>query len=121
MKIYQNIVLQRILLILIGEYFRIANGDPAKSNDFFSQRKLQPGKVFKGQGIDECITRAVSLFKQLSDAEKRLKLPKIRNAVIAKVELEEKDGLIKKTFRDSHYSWWRSKDFNVSQAKIIEL
>lgn len=121
MKIYQNIVLQRILLILIGEYFRFANGDPAKSNDFFSQRKLQPGKIFKGQGIDECITRAVSLFKQLSDAEKRLKLPTFRNAVIAKVKLEEKDGLIKKTFRDSHYSWWRSKDFNVSQAKIIEL
>ena len=95
----------------VGEYFKIADGDPAKSNDFFSQRKLQPEKAFKGQGIDECITRAASLFKQLSEAQKRLKLPKFRKAVIAKVKLEEKDGLIKKTFRDSHYSWWRRRGF----------
>lgn len=103
-----------------GTYYRIANGDPATSKDFFSQRKLQPEKVFKGQGINECITRAISVFAEIEDARKRLRLPKFRNAVIARVELEAKDGLIKKTFRDSHYSWWRSKDFNVEQAKIVK-
>ena len=34
-----------------GIYFRIANGNPATSEDFFSQRKLQPDKIFKGEGI----------------------------------------------------------------------
>ena len=38
-----------------GIYFRIANGNPATSEDFFSQRKLQPDKIFKGEGIDDCI------------------------------------------------------------------
>ena len=45
-----------------GYYYRIANGNPAQSVDFFSQRRLQPDKVFKGLGVDECITRAVSLL-----------------------------------------------------------
>lgn len=31
-----------------GYYYRIANGNPAQSVDFFSQRRLQPDKVFKG-------------------------------------------------------------------------
>ena len=53
------------------------------------------------------------------EAEKRLKLPKFRNANIALVELKPKDGMIKKTFGIAHYSWWRTKDFDVSQAKVI--
>lgn len=59
-----------------GYYYRIANGNPATTEDFFSQRKMQPDKVFKGLGIDECVTRAVSLFSEREEAEKRLKLPK---------------------------------------------
>ena len=103
-----------------GEYFRIANGNPATSPDFFSQRKLQPNKIFVGKGINECIARAVSLFKDKDDALKRLKLPKFRHSVIAVVELEPKDGVMKKTFLDSHYSWWRSTNFDVKQAKVEE-
>ena len=102
-----------------GYYYRIANGNPAQSVDFFSQRRLQPDKVFKGLGVDECITRAVSLFSDRKEAEKRLKLPKFRNANIALVELKPKDGMIKKTFGTAHYSWWRTKDVDVSQAKVI--
>ena len=45
--------------------------------------------------------------------------PKFRNANIALVELKPKDGMIKKTFGTAHYSWWRTKDFDVSQAKVI--
>lgn len=102
-----------------GDFYRIANGNPTQSADFFSQRRLAPDKVFKGKGIDECIARAVSLFANLEDAKKRLKLPKFKRANIAIVELHAKDGVIKKTFADSHHSWWRTKDFDVSQAKII--
>jgi hypothetical protein len=103
-----------------GIYYRIANGNPATSLDFFSQRKLQPNKIFVGKGVNECIARAVSLFKEKDDAKKRLKLPKFRYSVIAAVELEPKDGEMKKTFRDSHYSWWRSTNFDVKQAKVEE-
>lgn len=101
-----------------GDYFRLANGNPATSADFFSQRKLQPNKVFTGNGVDECIARAVSLFQDKDDAEKRRKLPKFKRAVIARVSLEPRDGMMKKTFSGSHYSWWRSMEFDVSQAKV---
>lgn len=101
-----------------GVYYRIAKGDPATSDDFFSQRKLQPYKIFEGNGVDECIARAVSLFKDKHDAQKRLKLPKFRHSVIAAITLGPKDGVMKKTFRNSHYSWWRSKGFDVKQAKM---
>ena len=29
------------------------------------------------------------------------------------------NSTIKKTFGTAHYSWWRTKDFDVSQAKVI--
>ena len=103
-----------------GEYFRIVSGNPATSPDFFSQSKLQPNKIFVGKDIDECIAKAVSLYNEKGDALKRLKLPKFKHAVIAVVELEPKDGVMKKTFRDSHYSWWRSTNFDIKQAKVEE-
>ena len=79
-----------------GCYYRIAKGNPVTTEDFFSQRKMQPDKVFKGLGIDECVTRAVSLFSEREEAEKRLKLPKFKKANIALVILEPKDGVLKK-------------------------
>jgi hypothetical protein len=102
-----------------GVYFRIANGNPATSEDFFSQRKLQPDKIFKGEGIDDCIVKSISLFSDKKEIEKRMKLPKFKKAVIAEVKLEPKDGKIKKTFGFAHYSWWRTNHFNVSQAKVL--
>ena len=79
-----------------GCYYRIANGNPVTTEDFFSQRKMQPDKVFKGLGIDECVTRAVSLFSEREEAEKRLKLPKLKKANIDLVILEPKEGVLKK-------------------------
>ena len=92
-----------------GRYYRIAKGNPANDSDFFSQRKLQPDKVFVGPGVDECIAHAISLFADENDVAKRLKL------------LQPKDGVMKKTFSDSHFSWWRSNDFDVSQAKVVKI
>lgn len=104
-----------------GTYFRVSHGNPAESEDFFSQKRLAPNKVFKGEGIDDCIVRAVSVFALLEDAKKLLKLPKFKHANIAVVSLRPMDGKIKKTFRNSHYSWWRSKAFDIKNAKTIKL
>lgn len=104
-----------------GTFYRVSHGNPAESSDFFSQRLLAPDKQFHGEGIDECIVRAVSVFAELNDAKNLLKLPKFKKANIAIVHLHEQDGKIKKTFKKSHYSWWRSKSFEVNNAKIIEL
>lgn len=102
-----------------GIYYRVSHGNPAESEDFFSQRRLAPNKEFKGEGIDECIIRAVSVFAVLDDARRLLKLPKFKNANIAEIALTPQDGRMKKTFKKSHYSWWRSKMFDVNNAKII--
>ena len=37
------------------------------------------------------------------------------------ISLRAMDGKIKKTFKNSHYSWWRSKAFDIKKAKTIEL
>lgn len=58
-----------------GIYYRVAIGNPAQSEDFFSQKKLAPDKTFTGEGIDECIVRAVSVFSELTDAKRLLHIP----------------------------------------------
>lgn len=100
-----------------GCFYRIAKGIPTGSEDYFSQRKLQPEKIFVGEGIDECIVRSVSLFASAEEARKRLRLPKFRNNIIVAVDLSPKDGVIKKTFGPHHYSWWRTKSFNYTQIR----
>lgn len=102
-----------------GRYYRVSWGNPATTADFFSQRRLAPEKVFLGEGIDECVVRAVSVFADLEDACRLLKHPKFKNAKVALLKLEQQDGKIKKTFKRSHHSWWRSSMFDVSSAKII--
>ena len=41
---------------------------------------------------------------------------------VNKVKTQENPDVlndIKKTFKKSHYSWWRSKSFDVNKAKIV--
>lgn len=99
-------------------FYRVAKGDPTQNSDFFSQRKLQPDKQFN---VDECIARAISIFRDTEDAIRISLLPKFKGGAIAEIILTEKDGLIMKTFKDSHYSWWRTKQFDYKNARIIHL
>lgn len=101
-----------------GTYYRIVSGVPTETRDYFSQRHLHPEKMFIGEGIDECIVRSVSLFDNKEAAVRRLRLPKFRNQKVAVVHLNPKDGVMKKTFGPSHYSWWRSTEFNYSKAEL---
>ena len=50
-----------------------------------------------------------------------LKAPIEKGDVIGnlKITLNEDDGLVLKTFAKSHYSWWRSQNFDINCAKII--
>lgn len=100
------------------KFYRVAKGDPTQNSDFFSQRKLQPDKQFN---VDECIARAISIFKDTEDALRLSLLPKFKGGVIAEIILTERDGLIMKTFKNSHYSWWRTKQFDYKNTRIIHL
>ena len=77
-------------------YFRVSYGNPAESEDFFSQKRLAPNKFFKGEGIDDCIVRAVSVFFLLEDAKRLLILPKFKHANIAEVSLRTMDGKLRR-------------------------
>ncbi len=95
------------------------NGIPNEA-DFISQRMIQPKRIFNG--IDECTARSLSVFDNIEACQNKLKLPRIRKrfSAILEVNLEENDGLIKKTFIDpNHFSWWRSNNFNFENAKRV--
>jgi len=98
-----------------GKYYRMVKCNDI--TDFQSQRKLHPDKDF-GVNIDECTARAVSVFRDIDDVKRLLKMPKFKKSKISELTLFPKDGLIKKTFSVSHYSWWISKEFKITQSKI---
>ena len=54
-----------------GIYYRIANGNPATSADFFSQKRLQPDKIFTGEGIDDCIVKSIREKIEITQIQKR--------------------------------------------------
>ena len=102
-----------------GTYYRIISSKTPSAGDFLSQRSLQPEKHFIGNGVDDCIVHALSVFGVVQDAVRRLKLPKFRFSSIVMLHLEPKDGVMKKTFSDSHYSWWRSTEFDFNGAQTV--
>jgi hypothetical protein len=100
-------------------FYRIIKGNAVEDNDFLSQREIRGvDLVFHSKEITECIARAVSIYKTVDDATSLLKLPKFKNCEIAKVSLNIDDGLVLKTMRNSHYSWWRSKRFDINKANV---
>ncbi|MDO4692608.1 MAG: hypothetical protein Q4A64_07030 [Porphyromonadaceae bacterium] len=99
------------------EVYRVVHHTPAKSSDFFSQRKNKPFKPFN---VDECVAMSVSVFDNLDDAVNLKKIPAFKNGKIAKVILERSDGVVLKTGANKgHYSWWRSQLFDPQKAVLL--
>jgi hypothetical protein len=97
-------------------FYRWVKRNPATSTDFLSKRMKQPNELFRD--ISECIACAVSLHKQ---SETNLnKLPGMKGKILAIITLTPKDGLVKQTFDNPHYSWWRSSEF-TTENNIIYL
>lgn len=101
--------------------YRFSHNEMPHEADFISQRMIQPERLFNG--VDECTARSLSVFDNLETCQNKMKLPRMRKrfSSIIEVRLENKDGLIKKTFNDpNHYSWWRSNGFNFKNTIIAE-
>lgn len=90
---------------------------PLDNRDFLSHRKLFPNKVFN---TTECITRSLSIWVKKENCLALQKLPSNKNKSLVEIKLKNSDGLISNTFKPYHYSWWRNKDFDISQCRIIE-
>lgn len=98
-----------------GQYYRILNSEIPENSDFLSHRALQPNGKFT---VSECQAMAISLFTDKESCHTVAKFPKFRNRplYIGKVVLNKSDGLIAHTPNKNstnHYSWWRSKDFDI--------
>jgi hypothetical protein len=98
-----------------GRYvvYRLVDNIPLKIEDIWSYRVLYPVEVFK----DECIARACSIFTECKDVKKLQKMPKFKEKKIVVINIEEKDGVLLKTFKNSHYSWWIAKEFDLAAVK----
>lgn len=100
--------------------YRVCETSPPTSKDLQSQRALKPNKPFKG--VSECRCNSLSVFANINDAEKLVKLPKFKKYYIGEINLQPEDGMILSTSSDSylsHNSWWVSQSFNIAVINII--
>ncbi len=93
------------------QYYRLVESFPPTEHDFYSQRMCYPKKVFSA---GECIARSVSLLNSYDECLriKKLATHKHKNEIIVGINLPQESGVIMPTFKSSHFSWWRSKNFD---------
>ena len=105
-----------------GFYYRAVSAD-CSEQDFVPYSRLYPNKQYKG--VMACKSRALSIFAKLDDCVDAIKLPslqKLGQTNIAKLTLTGKDGLVKKERGNgSHYSWWRTSDFDITSVAPLIL
>lgn len=91
--------------------YRLCAGEAPQEQDFLSHRALFPAKKFSAP---ECQARAISVFTKPEDLDPVMKLAIHRQKAKVKIVLGREDGVAKKTGQNSHYSWWRSRSFQMS-------
>lgn len=105
-------------------YFRVLKFNQVNS-DCFLPTPLKADRPLP-DGFDDCIGKSVSIFDDLNGMinaffKMQAGKKKKKQIVVGKIQLSEKDGLLKQTFGKNHYSWWRSQSFNVADVTIQEI
>lgn len=90
--------------------FRLVRTGTPDDGDFQSKRAESPNNQFS---VSECQARGLSVFSQVRDARKQLKMPTVRGMLICRVTLDIGAGYILKTGRGSHFTWWPLADFDI--------
>ncbi len=100
-------------------FYRLAKTNPVTESDFHSQRKLNPNTNFPD--VCECIARSLSIWDDIDKCLNILKLPRHKNKapLVMKLNLVSGDGLVLQTFKENHYSWWRTTNYDVVSTPII--
>ncbi len=91
--------------------FRLVTSLPPTVGDFDSQRRLHPGRHFRG--ISECQACGVSVFTKVEDCRMAGKLPALRGKQVCRVRLMAGAGRIQQTGKPSHHTWWPLADFDI--------
>ena len=98
-----------------SSFYRIVNSFPPTPSDFYSKRKLYPLAIFNA---NECIARAISVYKSYEACYTITKLPKYKSKTnfVVSINLPPSSGVVMQTFNDkNHYSWWCTANFNPIQ------
>lgn len=100
-------------------FFRLTPSNNAIStDDFLSYAELNPGRDW-GEQLPLAV--GLSVIDNEAKARRNLKLPMFRRhkGIIA-LCLNPTDGVVKQTgVHLSHYTWWRTKNFDINQAKLL--
>lgn len=101
--------------------FRLAiQKDSYTAEDFKSYAEADPQRNW-GEKLPLAV--GLSLIDNVSKARKNLKLPMFRQfkGIIA-LTLNPSDGVVKQTgVHLSHYTWWRTKSFQMSNLTMLQL
>ncbi|MBR3521848.1 MAG: hypothetical protein IKN75_04895 [Prevotella sp.] len=102
-------------------FFRLAKQDNAYSNgDFKTYAEADPQRHW-GEQLPLAV--GLSLIDNETKARHNLKLPMFRQykGIIA-LMLNPNDGVVKQTgIHRSHYTWWRTKQFQISNVKMLQI
>jgi hypothetical protein len=90
-------------------FYRLVDSFPPSSSDFVSNRTLFPNSRFN---VDECVARALSIFETEAACTRIRKLPLHKHQVLVVLSLPDASGLILRTAKHTHYSWWKRRSFD---------
>jgi hypothetical protein len=102
-------------------FFRLASQmDSYTADDFKSYAEADPQRNW-GEKLPLAV--GLSLIDNESKARKNLKLPMFRQFKgIIVLTLNPSDGVVKQTgVHLSHYTWWRTKSFQMSNLTMLQL
>ncbi|MDR3401763.1 MAG: hypothetical protein P4L99_04615 [Chthoniobacter sp.] len=92
-----------------GTYYRVTQ-NPPREEDFDSFCILFPERVVP---VNECEARSCSLFDELTVVRGLLNFRKNKGKIITRITLPAESGVISKTGRPNHWSWWRRAEFQL--------
>lgn len=86
-----------------GVVFRFTDEPEPRPGDFEPHVIKFPGKQFP----DMCLASGLSVYRTLEDAQrKRRRVPGLRDKCIARGSLNNEAGLLMKTLKHGHHTWW---------------
>lgn len=90
------------------------------SEDFVSCAEKDPNRNW---GEQLPLALGLSVIENETKARKYLKLPYFRQFKgIISLDLFPADGVVKQTgIHGTHYTWWRTKSFDMSNLKMLQL
>lgn len=99
------------------EFYRLLiNEDVVVEEDWKSQKELHPESTYSEENFINA--HGLSILKEAN--HNLFKLPKYKKFKgLAKIVLNPSDGVLKKTYGDKHYTWWRTTSFDENSVAII--